>query len=225
MVFANRPKLKLVKPPEPKKKGPRQTFKDLVRQGRDTGMSQVRWYVNLEKYRRAETYKLDGFSHWTTTDKRGCLDKLVKLTRKARSTLMAKLSVVQMLIDSGMVKYTDIEQMGDTNATNLARLHKAKGINRKWIALAKKVNVDSFKEAVSKAIKPTREIHKRLTYVVPTSLYVAWSQQFGRLQTLLHTENRVTILDFITALLAGMTDDELAHAAGEMKDEPKEKKK
>lgn len=204
---------------KPKGKEPRKTFAELVKEGRAAGSTQVRWYVALEKYRTSDSFKLDGFKNWTA-----CLEVLLKRIRKARSTVLSKLGVVKMLIESGKVKYADIEQMGDTNATHLARLYKAKGITLKWVARAKKMQVESFKEAVIKAIKPGREIHKRLTYVVPTSLYVAWSQQFGRLQTLLHTENRVTILDFITALIAGKTDDQLAHEAGEMK-EPGEKKK
>src|SRR6266566_782095 len=127
-------------------------FKALVAEGLAGAKSNTMFYLDAEKYRRAETFKKDGFKDWSD-----CLQKLIKKIRRSRSGVMAKLAQVRLLLDTERVTFAQLEQMGDANATMLCRIYRAKGLSVAWVKRALTWDVEKFKAAVLKAVKPNEE--------------------------------------------------------------------
>lgn len=195
-------------------------FTDLVTEGLASGRSQTKFFVDLYRYKKGEWFKNDGFKSWTA-----CLNKLLPKIRRARSTVHAKLNVVIFLVDSGNVTLGQIEKMGDTNASHLARLAKHRGLSKKWVQAALRLQCEAFKEEVSKAIKPHKETSKRLTTVLPVSIYHLFQEQFGRIQRISNTEQHTPVWETITAILSDMSDDQIHEAATGEQKPPKQTKK
>ncbi len=194
------------------------TFAELVRQGQSSAHLQTRWYLDLERYRRVKTFTKEGFGTWTE-----CLDALLKKIRRARSGVMAKLAHVRLLLDSRKVSFAQLEKMGDANATALCRLYRNKGLTDAWVKRAMMWNVERFKAAVAKAVKPQEQPVRILSFRITQSLYVRMQQVIGRVQTLVKLHTREGALEFIASQFdpAVTTDAEILHAAGEFV--PKEK--
>lgn len=188
-------------------------FKELVAQGKEVGRLQITFWINLEKYRRAEGFGEDGYGSFED-----CLTELVQKIRRSRSTIWNNLRMVRLLIDSGKVRYEDVEAMGSTNSQALYRLHKATGnLKVEWIAKAKKQSVEQFKEFVVKLLKPTAQQQKFWKVLLPADLHQAWKEQVERVQKVLEmkAENAAGVVEFLHSLLSGAEDVELLHLAGQ----------
>jgi hypothetical protein len=185
-------------------------FKDLIAAGLAGAKSNTQFYLNAEKYRRAEAFKKDGFKTWEA-----CLAKLIKKIRRSRSGVMAKMAQVRLLLDTKKVSFAQLEQMGDANATMLCRVHRVKGLSAAWIKRALTMDVEKFKAAVLKAVKPSEEPKRHLTFVVVQSLFVEVMSMIGRIQTLVKLNTKEGALDFIVADYLTKDDSEILQAAGE----------
>jgi hypothetical protein len=185
-------------------------MKELIRMGQDTAHSQIHFYLSVEKYRRQKLFEKDRFKIWGDA-----LESLLKKIRRSRSGVMAKLSQVRLLLDTNKVSYADLEQIGDANATLLCRLYRAKGLNAAWIKRAKTWEVEKFKAAVLKLVKPKEEPKRHLTFVVVQSLHVEVMAMIGRIQTLAKLNTKEGALEFIVADYLTKEDHEILHQASE----------
>jgi len=188
-------------------------FKDLVKLGQATATSQIHFYVECERYRRGKAYEKDGFKTWTDS-----LNGLLKRIRRSRSGVMAKLAQVRLLLDSNKVSFEQLEKIGDANATMLCRLYRTKGLNTAWIKRAMTWEVERFKAAVLKVVKPKEEPRRRLTFVLNQSMFVEVESMIGRIQTLAKLKTREGALEFIVADYVTKDDAEILHQASENPD-------
>lgn len=185
-------------------------FKDLIEEGIAGAKSNTQFYLDAEKYRQAEGYKRDGFKDWTD-----CLSKLIKKIRRSRSGVMAKLAQVRLLLETKKITFEQLEKIGDANATLLCRLYRAGKLNAAWIKRALTWDVEKFKAAVLKAVKPTEEPKRHLTFVVVQSLYVEVMAMIGRIQTLAKLKTKEGALEFLSADYSTKEDSEILYLAGD----------
>lgn len=185
-------------------------FKSLVEEGLAGAKSNTQFYLDAERYRQAEGYKKDGFKEWS-----GCLAKLIKKIRRSRSGVMAKLAQVRLLLETKKVTFAQLEQMGDANATMLCRVYRVKGLNAAWVKRALTWDVEKFKAAVLKAVKPNEEPKRHLTFVVVQSLYTEVMSMIGRIQTLAKLKTKEGALDFVVADYLTKEDSEILYLAGD----------
>ena len=185
-------------------------FKDLIEEGLAGAKSNTQFYLDCEKYRRANGFKKDNFKTWEA-----CLAKLIKKIRRSRSGVQAKLAQVRLLLDTKKVTFGQLEQMGDANATMLCRVHRVKGLNAAWIKRALTMDVEKFKAAVLKAVKPSEEPKRHLTFVVVQSLYAEVMSMIGRIQELAKMKTKEGALDFIVADYLTKEDSEILYLAGD----------
>src|SRR5881392_1056076 len=95
-------------------------FKDLIEEGLAGAKSNTKFYLDVERYRRAQGFKKDGFKDWED-----CLRKLITKIRRSRSGVMAKLAQVRLLLETKKVTFEQLEKIGDANSTLLCRLYRA----------------------------------------------------------------------------------------------------
>ncbi len=184
-------------------------FKDLIAEGLAGAKTNTQFYLSCEKYRRADGWKKDGFHDWSE-----CLAKLITKIRRSRSGVMAKLAQVRLLLDTKKVTFDQLEKIGDANATLLCRLYRVGKLNAAWIKRALSWNCEKFKAAVLKAVKPTEEPKRRLTFVLAQSVLIAVESLIGRVQTLTKVRTREGALEFITCFFLLTEDSQILETAG-----------
>src|SRR6266403_6109861 len=183
-------------------------FKDLIAEGLAGAKTNTKFYLDVERYRRAEGFKKDGFKDWETA-----LQKLIAKIRRSRSGVMSKLAQVRLLLETKKVTFEQLEKMGDANATLLCRLYRAGKLNAAWIKRALTWEVERFKKAVLKAVKPNEEPKRVFSARLDQSMYVAWMSLVGRIQSLAKINNKEGGLEFLRADYAAKEDAEILHTA------------
>ena len=183
-------------------------FKDLIAEGLAGAKSNTKFYLDVERYRRAEGWKKDGFKEWEEA-----LRKLIAKIRRSRSGVLAKLAQVRLLLETKKVTFEQLEKIGDANSTLLCRLYRAGKLNAAWIKRALTWEVERFKKAVLKCVKPNEEPKRVFSARLDQSMYVAWMSLVGRIQTLAKINNKEGVLEFMTADYAAKEDAEILHTA------------
>lgn len=183
-------------------------FKDLIAEGLAGAKSNTMFYLDVERYRRAEGFKRDGFKDWEEA-----LRKLITKIRRSRSGVMAKLAQVRLLLETKKVSFEQLEKIGDANATLLCRLYRAGKLNAAWIKRALTWDVEKFKKAVLKAVKPNEEPKRVFSARLDQSMYIVWMSLIGRIQSLAKINNKEGVLEFLVADYGAKEDAEILHTA------------
>lgn len=178
---------------------------------RDGEQSEWRGIIELEKYKHFSKWKTDGFKNWTAA-----FQAFIARAKKARSTVLAKLSTVEVLTKANLT-IADLEAMGSTNSQHLRRLLKAKGTcGKNWIVRAKKWDTERMNNAVKKAVNPKNaKLSKRWGALLPMQWYERGEKQLARIMETLGIKTREEAMAFLIIQLEATSEEELKHAAGE----------
>jgi hypothetical protein len=187
----------------------------MIREGEQ---SEWRGLLQLRLYKLERVWEREGFRDWSSA-----LASLVEKSKKSRSNIIAKLGTVELL-HKGKVTHEEMEKMGSTNATQLRRYFRLKGLlPRVWVEKAMEMGTEEFREAVAKAVQPEVEPLRKWSFLLPLKVYGRCETQVERIQKLLQIESRPQVAEFLMlSVIEQATDEEIMHSAGEGP-KPKEK--